>query len=368
MTETPGSTNISPRLRKIAELAKQAPELAFTTLAHHIDIDLLREAFRRTRKDAAVGVDGMTAGEYTADLEGNLRSLLDRAKAGTYRAPPVRRVYIPKGDGKEMRPLGIPTFEDKVLQRAVVMVLEAVYEQDFLDCSYAYRRRRSASPTGEDSSSKASVPSEATKAEAAKVEATKTETAKTETTKTETTKAEATTAAPEDPEVPAEPIPPAESADAPEAIVLFDDVTTASVLDAESFAKCYPKLQVEEERIKGKLRGLSLDQGKEHVLDVALDDQRHPYFGNIRGKAVEIAGTTLRIGASFDEVVKAMHVKGCHAEYGAEPWVICNGGPFAFTWVVDKDLKDAPELSVAQARSIVGRRRLESVQFSIERK
>ena len=144
MTETPSSTNISPRLREIATLAKRAPELTFTTLAHHIDIDLLREAYRRTRKDGAVGVDGMNAAKYAANLEGNLRALLDRAKAGTYRAPPVRRVYIPKGDGSKLRPLGIPTFEDKVLQRAVAMVLEAVYEQDFLDCSYAYRPGRSA--------------------------------------------------------------------------------------------------------------------------------------------------------------------------------------------------------------------------------
>ena len=79
-----------------------------------------------------------------ANLEANLQSLLDRAKSGMYRAPPVRRVHIPKGDGKQTRPIGIPTFEDKVLQRAVVMALEAVYEQDFLDCSYGFRPRRSA--------------------------------------------------------------------------------------------------------------------------------------------------------------------------------------------------------------------------------
>jgi group II intron reverse transcriptase/maturase len=113
------------------------------TLAHHIDVDLLREAYRRTRKDGALGVDGQSAEEYAVDLEGNLQRLLDRAKSGTYQAPPVRRVHIPKGNG-ETRPLGIPTFEDKVLQRAVTMVLEAVYEQDFLDCSYGFRRGRSA--------------------------------------------------------------------------------------------------------------------------------------------------------------------------------------------------------------------------------
>jgi group II intron reverse transcriptase/maturase len=85
-------------------------------------------------------VDGQTASEYAADLEANLRTLLDRAKSGEhYRAPPVRRVHIPKGDGRKTRPIGIPTFEDKVLQRAVAMVLSAVYEQDFLDCSYGFR-------------------------------------------------------------------------------------------------------------------------------------------------------------------------------------------------------------------------------------
>ncbi|WP_394827946.1 reverse transcriptase domain-containing protein [Pendulispora albinea] len=86
----------------------------------------------------------MTAGEYEANLEENLRALLERAKSGTYRAPPVRRVHIPKGSGSETRPIGIPSFEDKVLQRAVAMVLEAVYEQDFLGCSYGFRPGRSA--------------------------------------------------------------------------------------------------------------------------------------------------------------------------------------------------------------------------------
>ena len=87
-----------------------------------------------------MGVDGQSGEDYAVDLEGNLRSLLDRAKSGTYQAPPVRRVHIPKaGSATETRPLGIPTFEDKVLQRAVVMVLEAIYEQDFKDCSYGFR-------------------------------------------------------------------------------------------------------------------------------------------------------------------------------------------------------------------------------------
>jgi RNA-directed DNA polymerase len=143
MEETSGSQTVSTKLGRIAKLAKDAPGMVLTTLAHHVDVEWLREAYRRTRKDGAAGVDGQSAEEYAAKLDENLRSLLERAKSGDYRAPPVRRVYIPKGDGQS-RPLGIPTFEDKVLQRAVAMVLEAVYEQDFLDCSYGFRPGRSA--------------------------------------------------------------------------------------------------------------------------------------------------------------------------------------------------------------------------------
>jgi len=144
MKGTPGLENVSPKLERIAVLARQARKMSLTTLAHHIDIDWLREAHRRTRKDGATGVDEQTAAEYATQLEENLRSLLERAKSGTYRAPPVRRVNIPKGDGTQTRPIGIPTFEDKILQRAVAMVMEAVYEQDFLDCSYGFRPGRSA--------------------------------------------------------------------------------------------------------------------------------------------------------------------------------------------------------------------------------
>jgi RNA-directed DNA polymerase len=144
MPGTPSPDPISTRRQRIAALARQSPQAAFTTLAHHIDIDWLKEAYRRTRKDGAVGVDGQTAEAYAVDLEANLRSLLDRAKSGHYQAPPVRRVHIPKGTGSETRPIGIPTFEDKILQRAVAMVLEALYEQDFLDCSYGFRPGRSA--------------------------------------------------------------------------------------------------------------------------------------------------------------------------------------------------------------------------------
>ena len=144
MGETSGSPTVLTKQLRIAQLAVEAPAMAFTTLAHHIDLDWLREAYRRTRKDGAVGVDGQTAQDYAVNLEDNLRSLLDRAKSGSYRAPPVRRVHIPKGDGSQTRPIGIPAFEDKILQRAVVMVLEPIYERDFLSCSYGFRPGRSA--------------------------------------------------------------------------------------------------------------------------------------------------------------------------------------------------------------------------------
>ncbi|HKN29448.1 MAG TPA: hypothetical protein VJY34_16815 [Roseiarcus sp.] len=99
-----------------------------STLHHVIDLEWMREAYRLTRKDGASGIDGVTAAQYEANLEANLLALLERIKSGRYVAPPVRRVYIPKADGSE-RPLGIPTFEDKVAQRAIVMALEPIYEQ-----------------------------------------------------------------------------------------------------------------------------------------------------------------------------------------------------------------------------------------------
>jgi RNA-directed DNA polymerase len=135
---------VSTKRQRIAELAKQAPTMGFTSLAHHIDLTWLHEAYVRTRPDGAVGVDGQSIGDFNAHLGENLRRLLEQAKSGTYRAPPVRRVHIPKGTGTETRPIGIPTFADKVLQRAVVMALEPIYEQDFLDCSYGFRPGRSA--------------------------------------------------------------------------------------------------------------------------------------------------------------------------------------------------------------------------------
>lgn len=134
---------IYPELQRVATLASEAPTMVLTTLAHHIDADLLREAYRLIRKDGAAGIDGMSAADYEVRLEHNLEDLLRRFKAGQYRAPAVRRVYIPKAGGKR-RPIGIPTIEDKVLQKAVSMVMESVYEQDFLECSYGFRPGRSA--------------------------------------------------------------------------------------------------------------------------------------------------------------------------------------------------------------------------------
>ena len=138
------SESVSTKQRRIAELAEQMPELAFTSLNHHLDLEWMRKAYRRTRKDVAPGVDGQTAEDYEKALEGNLQSLINRAKSGTYRALPVKRAHIPKGTGPETRPIGISTLEDTVLQRAVAMVLEPIYEHDFSDCSYGFRPKRSA--------------------------------------------------------------------------------------------------------------------------------------------------------------------------------------------------------------------------------
>jgi group II intron reverse transcriptase/maturase len=140
--ETQNSDNVSTKLRRIAEVARAHPNEALKTLSHHIDLEWMKEAYARTRKDGAAGVDGETAKEFAENLEERLASLLQRFRDGTYFAPPVRRVRIPKDDGERL--IGIPAFEDKVLQRAVTMVLEAVYEQSFLDCSYGFRPRRSA--------------------------------------------------------------------------------------------------------------------------------------------------------------------------------------------------------------------------------
>jgi RNA-directed DNA polymerase len=135
--------NLLTKRHWIVELARRKPGEVLFLLHHVIDFEWMREAYWLTRKDGATGIDGVTAQEYEANLEANLRDLRERIISGRYKAPPVRRAYIPKADGSQ-RPLGIPTFEDKVAQRAIAMVLEAVYEQDFLSCSYGFRPGRSA--------------------------------------------------------------------------------------------------------------------------------------------------------------------------------------------------------------------------------
>lgn len=134
---------MSPGLLKVVERARTEPEGRFHSLAHLIDVPALMRAYRRMRKDAAVGVDGVTKEQYGQALEDNLRDLHERMVTKRYRHQPIRRVHIPKDNGKT-RPIGISAFEDKLVQDAVREVLEAIYEQDFLDCSHGFRPHRSA--------------------------------------------------------------------------------------------------------------------------------------------------------------------------------------------------------------------------------
>lgn len=142
MQETQSSDAMSTSLLRLAVLGRKHPQQCFTNLNQYLTKELLHTAYQQTRKDGAVGVDGQTATEYALDLEGNLESLLERAKSGCYVAPPVRRGYVPKGNDR--RPIGIPTFEDKVLQRAIVQILERLYEPIFHPHSFGYRPARSA--------------------------------------------------------------------------------------------------------------------------------------------------------------------------------------------------------------------------------
>lgn len=142
MTDTQRFENVCTKQRRIAQIARQRPQERLTALNQYLDIEWARAAYGRVRKDSAPGVDGQTVVNYGANLESNLQSLLNRAKSGSYQAPPVRRVHIPK-DNKETRPIGIPTTEDKVLQRSVVMLLEPIYEEAFYDFSYGFRPGRS---------------------------------------------------------------------------------------------------------------------------------------------------------------------------------------------------------------------------------
>lgn len=142
MAGTSSPVDVSTKRQRIAEMSRRMRGVRLNTLAHHIDKAWLHEAWKGIRKDGATGIDEVSAEQYASNLDGNLERLLTAFKTGNYRAPPVRRVFIPKADGGE-RPLGIPTVEDKLLQRAITMVLTEVYEQEFLDCSYGFRRGRS---------------------------------------------------------------------------------------------------------------------------------------------------------------------------------------------------------------------------------
>jgi RNA-directed DNA polymerase len=139
-TQSRGS--VSQGLDRVRHAARQRKKERFTALLHHVTVDLLRDAFLTLRRRAAPGVDGLTWQDYEAALEGNLHDLHARVQRGTYRALPVKRRFIPKADGNQ-RPLGITALEDKIVQRAVVVVLSAIYEEDFLGFSYGFRPGRS---------------------------------------------------------------------------------------------------------------------------------------------------------------------------------------------------------------------------------
>jgi len=138
------SENVSTVQQRIASVAQRSPKIAFTSLAHYINLEWMLEAYHRTRKDGAAGIDDVTGKQYAENLHENLQNLLERLKSGTYKAPPVKRKHIPKGTSGETRPIGIPTFEDKIVQRAVVMLVEPIHEQDFYDGSFGFRPKRSA--------------------------------------------------------------------------------------------------------------------------------------------------------------------------------------------------------------------------------
>jgi len=143
MPDASTSECMSPELRKVAERARREPKGKFHSLAHLIDVPSLECAYHRLRKDAAAGVDGITKGEYGRDLRSRLPDLHARLKSQRWRHQPIRRVNIPKEPGKT-RPIGVSTIEDKIVQDAVREVLETLYEQEFLDCSYGFRPKRSA--------------------------------------------------------------------------------------------------------------------------------------------------------------------------------------------------------------------------------
>ena len=134
-------TNMSTERIRIAELAKEDKERKFFSIAHLLTVEALHEAFGNLRKDASAGVDRVTYAEYAAEALKNIQRLHDRMKNGQYRAQPLRRVWIPKEDGRQ-RPISIPSLEDKIVQAAAAQLLNAIYEQDFLECSYGFRPGR----------------------------------------------------------------------------------------------------------------------------------------------------------------------------------------------------------------------------------
>jgi RNA-directed DNA polymerase len=140
---TQGRAYLPDHLIRVNDAAKRSRQTRFTALLHHVDVEALERAFRRLRRKAAPGVDGMTVETYEGRLTDNLRELCDRVHGGSYKPRPVRRTYIPKADGGR-RPLGILALEDKIVQGAVAEVLSAIYEADFLGCSYGFRPGRSA--------------------------------------------------------------------------------------------------------------------------------------------------------------------------------------------------------------------------------
>ena len=137
--------NMYTKQQRIAKAAAKFAGKSLVSIAHNIDVQWMYCAYEWTRKDGAAGIDGVTAAEYEVGLWEKLENLVELLKSGTYRAPPVKRVYIPKaGSATEKRPIGIPTFEDKILQRAIVMVLEPILEKEFYDFSYGFRPGKSA--------------------------------------------------------------------------------------------------------------------------------------------------------------------------------------------------------------------------------
>ena len=135
---------VSTKQRQIATIAQRHREVALTSLNKNLDKSWMLEAFGRVRKNSAPGIDGERVVDYESNLLPNLEDLLGRAKSGRYYAPPVKRVHIPKGKGDETRPIGLPTTEDKILQRAVAMLLEPIYEEEFYDFSFGFRPKRNA--------------------------------------------------------------------------------------------------------------------------------------------------------------------------------------------------------------------------------